>query len=159
MCGQGVFDERDAAYLDRDSFRRHGVVGQPDGEETACYVRDNGMGIDSAYHEKIFGLFERLDVETEGTGVRLAIVKRVIEVHDGRIWVESAGPGRGRGPLSISPFREQTPKRIEGALVREGYGARGLRCARATRKAAARTMPGPLFQVPPRAPEGNRTLD
>jgi signal transduction histidine kinase len=64
-------------------------------KETVYYVRDNGVGIDPRYHEKIFGLFERLESEGDGTGIGLALVKRIIEVHGGRIWVESAGQGCG----------------------------------------------------------------
>jgi signal transduction histidine kinase len=59
------------------------------------YVRDNGMGIDPRYNEKIFELFDKLDPSSEGSGLGLALVKRIIEVHGGRIWVESQGPGRG----------------------------------------------------------------
>jgi signal transduction histidine kinase len=65
------------------------------GDETIFYVADNGIGIALQYQEKIFGLFERLDPTIEGTGVGLALVKRIIEVHGGRIWVESDGPGQG----------------------------------------------------------------
>lgn len=53
------------------------------------YVKDNGIGIAPKYHEQIFGLFNRLDPTIEGTGIGLALVKRIIEVHGGRIWVES----------------------------------------------------------------------
>ena len=52
-------------------------------------------GIDPRYHERVFGLFERLDPRVEGTGVGLALVKRIVEVHGGRVWVESEGAGRG----------------------------------------------------------------
>ncbi len=77
---------------------RVGVRGAEagDGAPPIFYVRDNGMGIDLKYHERIFGLFERLDPEaSEGTGTGLALVKRIVEVHGGRIWVESEGEGRG----------------------------------------------------------------
>ncbi len=66
------------------------------GEPPIVYVSDNGMGVDPKYHEKVFELFERLEPEaSEGTGIGLALVKRIVEVHGGRIWVESAGLGEG----------------------------------------------------------------
>jgi len=67
-----------------------------DGNTTVCYVSDNGKGIDPRYHEKVFGLFDKLENESDGTGIGLAIVKRIVEVHGGRIWVESDG-STGRG--------------------------------------------------------------
>ncbi len=57
--------------------------------ESVFFVRDNGIGIAAKYHETIFGLFNKLDANSEGTGVGLALVKRIVEVHGGRIWVES----------------------------------------------------------------------
>jgi signal transduction histidine kinase len=63
--------------------------------EQIIFVKDNGQGIDPRYHNRIFNLFEKLDPAKAGTGIGLTITKRIIEVHGGRIWVESAGPGRG----------------------------------------------------------------
>jgi PAS domain S-box-containing protein len=70
-----------------------GQSGRLDGE-TIFLVRDNGIGIDEIYVEKIFGLFNKLDSQTEGTGIGLTLVKRIIEFHGGRIWVESE-PAKG----------------------------------------------------------------
>ncbi len=83
-----------------------------DGESDVIFVKDNGIGIDSGYHAKIFGLFERLGHHGEGTGIGLTIVKRIIEVHGGRIWVESEGVGHG------SVFCFALPGRNEGNTVR-----------------------------------------
>ncbi len=66
-------------------------IGQQgeEGERLVFFVKDNGIGIAPQYHERIFGLFNKLDAKSEGTGVGLALAKRIIEVHGGRIWVES----------------------------------------------------------------------
>ncbi|VVB63504.1 Methanogenesis regulatory histidine kinase FilI [uncultured archaeon] len=60
-----------------------------DGDRLIFFVRDNGMGIASSQHEKAFELFYKVDKKSEGTGAGLAIVKRIIEVHGGCIWIES----------------------------------------------------------------------
>lgn len=79
------------------------IGAREDSGETVCYVRDNGAGIDPRYHAKVFGLFERLDQQTEGTGIGLAIVQRIIEIHGGRIWIESEGAGHGTAICFVIP--------------------------------------------------------
>jgi len=73
------------------------------GPETVFFVRDNGAGIDPRYQAKVFGLFEQLNPKGEGTGMGLALVKRIVELYEGRIWVESAGPGQGANFLFTLP--------------------------------------------------------
>ena len=73
------------------------------GPETVFFVRDNGAGIDPRYQAKVFGLFEQLNPQGEGTGMGLALVKRIVELYEGRIWVESAGPGQGANFLFTLP--------------------------------------------------------
>ncbi|MBL9126006.1 MAG: PAS domain S-box protein, partial [Verrucomicrobiales bacterium] len=65
------------------------------GDAWVLFVRDNGIGIDPRHQDRLFGLFEKLHPGFPGNGVGLAIVKRIVEVHGGRIWVESQGPGCG----------------------------------------------------------------
>ena len=63
--------------------------------ETVFLVRDNGIGIDPRHQSKVFGLFEKLDPKADGTGIGLALVKRIVELYGGWIRVESNGAGRG----------------------------------------------------------------
>ena len=71
------------------------IVAEPQVDRVLCRVCDNGPGIEPRFQEKVFGLFDRLDNSVPGTGVGLALVKRIIEIHDGNIWIESQGDGQG----------------------------------------------------------------
>ena len=63
--------------------------------EIVLFVRDNGQGVDPRHQAKLFGLFEKLDPHTPGSGMGLAMVRRIIEMHGGKIWLESEGLGHG----------------------------------------------------------------
>jgi signal transduction histidine kinase len=82
-------------YLGDGGDGRVEVGASEQGPFVECYVRDNGIGIDPAYHERIFEVFQRLkEIDVEGTGVGLAIVKKIVHGAGGRLWVESA---KGQG--------------------------------------------------------------
>ena len=88
-------------YAEDAQTPRIEIGSRSEGDEPAdhgpiFYVRDHGIGIEPRYHERIFDLFERLGPETsDGTGIGLALAKRIVETHGGRIWVESQGRGCG----------------------------------------------------------------
>jgi signal transduction histidine kinase len=77
-----------------------------EGVQQVFFVKDNGIGIHPSYHERIFGLFDKLDPRSEGTGVGLALAKRIVEVHGGRIWVESQGKDKGSMFCFTLPVKE-----------------------------------------------------
>lgn len=78
-----------------DNEGRIRIWSTDNGSEITVSVADNGIGIDPAYQEKVFGLFEKLDPQSEGTGIGLALCRRIIDHHQGHIWVESTGQGHG----------------------------------------------------------------
>ena len=72
-----------------------GVQSATENGKPVLFVHDNGIGIDPQHRERIFDPFVKLDSKSEGTGIGLALVKRIIEVHGGRIWAGSEGARKG----------------------------------------------------------------
>lgn len=95
-------------YMGTQSAPRIELGLERAGGDAVFFVRDNGLGIEPINHQKIFNLFEQLDMQAEGSGLGLALVKRIVELYGGRIWVESAGIGTGSCfrftlPAALSP--------------------------------------------------------
>jgi PAS domain S-box-containing protein len=102
MVLQNLF-ENAVKYLGNQLTPRIGIGARRTGHETVFYIEDNGIGIEARQHENIFGLFKKLDAKSPGTGIGLALAKRIIDVHGGRIWVESEGSGTGSRFLFTVP--------------------------------------------------------
>ena len=100
-----------------ESERPHVKIGvrSTEGGRATFYVQDNGIGIDPQYHERIFGIFQRLHPrdQYEGTGAGLAVVERVVETLGGKVWVESE-VGAGATFLFTLPLATEATASIEG---------------------------------------------
>ena len=94
-----------AVKFNRNSVKKvHLTIQKSKGSLTFC-VWDNGIGIDNEYHEKIFKIFKKLHNHSEypGSGIGLAICRKILEIHNGKIWVESK-PGNGTKFYFLLPY-------------------------------------------------------
>jgi len=93
-------------FRDEDRKTKVEIGHQEDKDNYTFFVRDNGIGIEQKYHKKIFESFSQLkDTKSEGTGMGLAIVKKIVEANQGKVWVESQ---KGAG----STFYFTIPKNV-----------------------------------------------
>jgi signal transduction histidine kinase len=85
------------------------VTAERDGDDWVFTVRDNGIGIETEYAERVFALFQRLHGRNAypGTGIGLAMCRRIVEYHGGRIWLDTEAGGEG------ATFRFTLPARLE----------------------------------------------
>jgi PAS domain S-box-containing protein len=97
-------------------------IGCLDGAPLTIFVRDNGIGIAERHHEAVFAMFRRLHgrKKYEGTGAGLSIVRRIIERHGGRVWLESTPGGGSTFFFTLSPARRTAAR---GTWLREHVGA------------------------------------
>jgi PAS domain S-box-containing protein len=82
-------------FMGEQSAPRIEIGVDSEGPEPVIFVRDNGIGIETLDSSELFGAFKKLDPRAEGSGIGLALVQRIVEMHGGRIRMESAGIGQG----------------------------------------------------------------
>lgn len=84
-------------------------------DEVRFFVQDDGPGIQPQFHERVFGLFQRLQTDKKGTGIGLAIVMKVMQFHRGRVWIESSGDGDGARFWLAFPIEDRRAAHGEAA--------------------------------------------
>ena len=97
-------------YMGNASTPTIEVSAQSDDTSVTCSVKDNGIGVDPRYAERIFALFDKLNPRSEGSGIGLALVRRIVEFHGGRVWCESDG-AHGSTFFFTLPRSSRTRKR------------------------------------------------
>ena len=85
------------------------IGARTEGNGTLYFVRDNGIGIDPRYHGRVFEIFDTLDPDAEGSGIGLALVKKIVDMHGGCIWIESEGNGMGATFCFTIPTEGEAP--------------------------------------------------
>ncbi|MBY0431171.1 MAG: PAS domain-containing sensor histidine kinase, partial [Rhodospirillales bacterium] len=95
-------------YRAKEAVPRIHIGARRDDGQWVLWIKDNGIGIEAQFFERIFGVFQRLHTREEypGTGIGLALCRRIVERHGGRIWVESE-PGEGSTFLFTLPMIEE----------------------------------------------------
>ena len=93
-------------YTAKSDHAQIDIGATRDGNQLTCFIRDNGVGFDMRYKDKLFVPFQRLhrSIEFEGTGIGLATVERVIHRHGGHVWAEGV-PGSGATFFYRLPIR------------------------------------------------------
>ena len=84
-----------ARYIGSQPMPYIEIGTRKDGKEIVCYVKDDGIGIEPHNHDKIFNFCEMRNNKANCASMGLLIAKRIIELHGGRMWVESGGEGQG----------------------------------------------------------------
>ena len=99
------------------------ISARRDGREWQITVRDNGIGIEPEFADKVFVIFQRLHARDayEGTGIGLAIVKKIVEYHGGRIWLDLHSP-EGTAITFTLPVALGTPDEVDGEPTEAARG-------------------------------------